>query len=478
MELSFETGAISPLPRNHVVLFPFMSKGHTIPLLHLSRLLILRCISVSFFTTPANRPFIVDSLSDTTVSIIDLPFPEKVNGIPAGVESTDGLPSMSLFHSFAMATVIMKPDFDRALKNLNPPPSFIVSDGFLWWTLDSASEMGLPRFVSYGMSSYAQVLVRVSIQYGLVHGVQNDEPITIPPFPWIKIRKDDIPKFSDMPGNSSELEFSAKTIDATSRSFGLIVNSFYDIESTYVDYFNHKCRPKAWCIGPLCLASPLKNTDPVNKSTIIRWLDQKRDEEEGSVLYVAFGSQAEMSSQQLKEIAIGLEESEVNFLWVLRKREKNERDSNEFLYDGFENRVKNRGMVVRDWVDQREILSHDSVQGFLSHCGWNAVIESICAGVPILVLPMTADQPLNAKMVVEEMKVGLRIETCDGYAKGFVKSQGLKNKVKELMEGETGKEVGKNVKEVAVIARKAMEEGGSSWQAFDSLIDEAFNYIS
>ncbi|WMV15165.1 hypothetical protein MTR67_008550 [Solanum verrucosum] len=67
--------------------------------------------------------------------------------------------------------------------------------------------------------------------------------------------------------------------------------------------------------------------------------------------------------------------------------------------------------MVTEWVDQREILSHGSVEGFLSHCDWNSVVESICAKVPILAWPMMADQHLNARMVVEEIKIGLRVET-------------------------------------------------------------------
>ncbi|CAN1140232.1 UDP-glycosyltransferase 90A1 [Linum perenne] len=124
--------------------------------------------------------------------------------------------------------------------------------------------------------------------------------------------------------------------------------------------------------------------------------------------------------------------------------------------------------MVREWVDQREILSHPSVKGFLSHCGLNSMMESVSAGVPILAWPMQAEQPLNARMVSEEIKVGLRVETCD-------RSEGLSKMVKELMEGEKGKEVRKNAKEYGEMARKAMEEGtGSSSMSLDLLIAEIF----
>jgi hypothetical protein len=40
-------------------------------------------------------------------------------------------------------------------------------------------------------------------------------------------------------------------------------------------------------------------------------------------------------------------------------------------------------MVVREWVDQWKILRHACAKGFLSHCGWNSVLESVTAGVPL-----------------------------------------------------------------------------------------------
>ncbi|XP_015879170.3 UDP-glycosyltransferase 90A1-like [Ziziphus jujuba] len=465
-----------PEHKRHVVLVPFMSKSHTITLLHLARLLLKRHLSVTIFTTRANRPFIVDTLADTSASIVDLPFPENIPDIPPGIESTDKIPSMSLFYSFVTSTKRMQPDFERALQSLLPHVSFMVSDGFLWWTLESASKFGIPRLVSYGMCAYANSVCIAAHQDRLLHGPKSDtELITVTRFPWIQITRNDFdPPFTDPEPDPVVSEFHMNCAIATMSSFGTIFNSFYELEPVFVDFSNQldgqrESETKAWCVGPLCLADPVPRfqQSPSNKPAWFQWLDQKR-EQGRSVLYVAFGSQAEISTEQIGEIAMGLEESKVNFLWVIRKRESE-------LSDGFEERVKGRGIVVRDWVEQRKILMHESVQGFLSHCGWNSVLESICAGVPILAWPMMAEQPLNARMVVEEIKVGLRVETCDGSVRGFVKWEGLKKMVKELMEGELGKEVRKKVKEVAEMARKAMEDGGSSWRALDSLIDKICN---
>lgn len=96
---------------------------------------------------------------------------------------------------------------------------------------------------------------------------------------------------------------------STGKSRGVIVNSFYELESPFVDYrLGVRGEPKPWCVGPLCLVNPLKPES--DKPGWIEWLDRKR-EERCPVLYVAFGTQAEISNEQLKEIALGLEDSKV-----------------------------------------------------------------------------------------------------------------------------------------------------------------------
>ncbi|KFK40078.1 hypothetical protein AALP_AA3G327300 [Arabis alpina] len=460
----------------HVVLFPYMSKGHTIPLLLFARLLLRHRrkqptlpVSVTVFTTPKNQPFVSDFLSDTPeIKIISLPFPENISGIPPGVESTDKLPSMSLYVPFTRATKLLQPFFEEALKNL-PEVSFMVSDGFLWWTSESAAKFKIPRLIFYGINSYASAISISASMHKLFTEpeIESDtEPVTVPDFPWIQVKKCDFSQVvigSEPSGPAHELMMDQ--IKSTTTSHGFIVNSFYELESAFVDYNNNSGdKPKWWSIGPLCLVDPPKPGGV--KPAWIHWLDRKR-EEGRPVLYVAFGTQAEISNKQLKELALGLEDSKVNFLWVTRK------DVGEVIGEGFNDRIKENGMIVKDWVDQWEILSHEGVRGFLSHCGWNSAQESICVGVPILAWPMMAEQPLNAKMVVEEIKVGVRVETEDGSVQGFVTREELSRKVKELMEGETGKIARKNVKEYSKMANAALVQGtGSSWKNLDLLLEK------
>ena len=57
-------------------------------------------------------------------------------------------------------------------------------------------------------------------------------------------------------------------------------------------------------------------------------------------------------------------------------------DLDDILPEGFLAKTKNRGMVVKSWVPQQAVLRHPSVGGFVSHCGWNSVLEAAAAGVP------------------------------------------------------------------------------------------------
>ncbi|XP_071706164.1 UDP-glycosyltransferase 90A1-like [Rutidosis leptorrhynchoides] len=452
---------------DHIVLFPFMSKGHTIPLLHFARLLVSRGIKVTIFATKNNTPFIAQYLEKTPTngltSIVDLQFPNNIEGIPQGIESTDKLPSISLFRPFAIATKLMQPYFEQELSKLSNVMC-IISDGFLSWTLASANKFEIPRIVFYGMNTYVGAIFQEVFLHRILAGPESDdELIALKNFPWIKVTRNDFEEpFHQRDPTGPRDEFMMEGEIALVNSYGLIINSFYELEPLFIDYMNREAKPKSWCVGPLCLAETRMETDP--KPKWIEWLDLKHTNK-CSVLYVAFGTQAEISTEQLEEISKGLEESRMNFLWLVRKYESS-------VIDELEKRVGERGMIVTEWVDQMEILKHESVTGFISHCGWNSVLESICAQVPILAWPMMAEQHLNARMVVEEIKIGLRVETCDGSVRGFVTLDGLKKTVIELMEGEKGKEVRDKVKKVGLAAKEAMAEGGSSLRTLNELINE------
>jgi len=124
----------------------------------------------------------------------------------------------------------------------------------------------------------------------------------------------------------------------------------------------------------------------------LEWLDTQPD---SSVVYVSFGSVAVLSVVQIQELVLGLEESGERFLLVLRP--PHNPDNLPLLSEGFEERMKGRGFVHIGWAPQLYVLSHRALGGFLTHCGWNSTLESICRGVPMLTWPIQAEQAMNAR---------------------------------------------------------------------------------
>ena len=170
----------------------------------------------------------------------------------------------------------------------------------------------------------------------------------------------------------------------------------------------------------------------------------------------------------MMELAYGLEESGSAFIWVVRPPSghdmKAEFRAHQWLPEHFEDRMKetNRGLVIRNWAPQLEILAHESVGAFLSHCGWNSTVESLSQGVPVIGWPMAAEQAYNSKMLVEEMGIG--VELTRGK-----ESEIKRGRVKEVIEmvmGECGE--GEEMRNKAAIVKDKMraavmdEQKGSS----------------
>ncbi|XP_052619585.1 UDP-glycosyltransferase 88B1-like [Lactuca sativa] len=194
-----------------------------------------------------------------------------------------------------------------------------------------------------------------------------------------------------------------------------MANTFVGFEERAVDALREgKCIPNGptppiYFIGPLIAGG--NHVDP-SENECLKWLNSQPIK---SVVFLCFGSQGVLKKEQLKEIAIGLEKSEQRFLWVVRDPPPDDKktDSNSgggkevgldaILPDGFKGRIGDKGMVVKNWAPQPAILSHESVGGFVSHCGWNSVLEAVVAGVPLVAWPLYAEQKMNRVYLVERI---------------------------------------------------------------------------
>ncbi|KAH9288186.1 hypothetical protein KI387_032303, partial [Taxus chinensis] len=178
----------------------------------------------------------------------------------------------------------------------------------------------------------------------------------------------------------------------------------------------------------------------------LEWLDKQRP---GSVLYVSFGNVAMKSQQQLEEVALGLEESGLPFLWVLRSDIAEGHTA--VLPQGFEERTRDRAFIV-SWAPQLKVLAHLSVGGFLTHSGWNSTLESISMGVPLLGWPYFGDQFLTCRFAKEIWKVGLDFKDVDVDEKRLVTREEVESAVTKLMQNEQLRKRAFELKEAAIKA--------------------------
>jgi UDP:flavonoid glycosyltransferase YjiC (YdhE family) len=130
-------------------------------------------------------------------------------------------------------------------------------------------------------------------------------------------------------------------------------------------------------------------------------------------------------------------------------------------------RTKERGLVVKSWAPQVAVLNHESVGGFVTHCGWNSVLEALRAGVPMVAWPLYAEQRLNRVVLVEEIRIALPMKESEN---GFVNAAEVEKRVRELMESEEGKSIRERIVWMKNEAKAALsDQSGSSRLALAKL---------
>ncbi|CAL5046487.1 unnamed protein product [Urochloa decumbens] len=473
--------------RDHVVVFPFMAKGHTLPLLHLASALAAlptgdagatASLRVTVVTTPGNLAFARRRLP-ARVALVALPFPAHPD-LPPGAESADALPSHSLFPAFLRATALLRDPFAAYLSSLPSPPLALVSDFFLGFTQRVAEDAGVPRVTFHGMSAFSLALCfslatapRPPPPPPIENGIDGGAAaLRVPGFPeGFTIAEDEVPHAVAQAADVDDpvTRFLLDEVrDWEHRSWGVLVNSFDALDGDYAPLLESFYLPgaRAWLVGPLFLlaAAGEDGDGDEDPEGCLPWLDERAAM---SVVYVSFGTQVHVGAAQLDELAHGLVGSGHAFLWAVRS------SSGHAWSPPVD--VGPKGKVVRGWVPQRRVLAHPAVGGFLSHCGWNSVLESMAAGRPVLAWPVMAEQAANAKHVADVLGAGVRAGVKAGAksALELVGRERVAAKVRELMDGgEAGERMRARAEDVGRAARAAVGEGGTSRIALQRMVDE------
>ncbi|XP_028800823.1 7-deoxyloganetin glucosyltransferase-like [Neltuma alba] len=288
------------------------------------------------------------------------------------------------------------------------------------------------------------------------------------------IKLKDLPSFvRTTDPNDLILDFLNEMMEKSHKAHAICFNTFDELEGEAVKALSSIYQPPLYSIGPL---PSFLNQTPHNNNQLaslnfslwkeetqcIDWLQHK---EPRSVIYVNFGSITVMSPEQLYEFAWGLANSKKPFLWIIRPDLVN--GGSVILSSEFLSETKERGFVA-NWCEQEKVLNHSSIGGFLTHCGWNSMTESICAGVPMACWPFFGDQQTNCRYACKEWGIGVEIDNN-------VKREEVEKLVNELMEGEKGKKMRQKCLEWKKIAEENTQPGGFSFVNLEKVIKDVLH---
>ncbi|KAI8532761.1 hypothetical protein RHMOL_Rhmol11G0239100 [Rhododendron molle] len=472
--------------RLHIFFFPVMAHGHMIPTLDIAKLFAARGVKSTIITTPMNVRYFQKSVEKTNqlgfeMGILTVEFPAAAAGLPEGCESADQLTSDDMFPKFLKAMFLLQHPLERILNEVRP--DCLVADSFFPWATEVAAKFNIPRLVFHGTSFFALCATENMRLYKPQREVSSDdEPFLVPHLPHqIRLTK---MQLSEDERNGSESDFQRlriKSKESELSSYGVIANSFYELETEYADYYRNVLKRRTWHIGPVSLCNrevedkAHRGKDAaIDEHECLKWLDSK---EPNSVLYICFGSVAKFDDSQLYEIAMGLESSGQQFVWVVR-RGKSEEENEKWLPEGFEERMKDKGLIIKGWAPQVLILDHEAVGGFVTHCGWNSTLEGISAGVPMVTWPVFAEQFYNEKLVTEILRIGVSVGNKKWSMKvnNGIRREEIGKAMRQVMVGKEAKEMRNKARGFKEMANKAVEEGGSSYADLNGLICELSSY--
>ncbi|CAL0331311.1 unnamed protein product [Lupinus luteus] len=464
-----------------IFFFPFVGGGHQIPMIDTARVFASHGSISTIITTPSN-----------SIHFKNLITRDQQNGLNITIHTLtlphNSVDIIDMFSGPMTDTSNLLEPLKQLL--LLQQPDCIVVDMFHRWAGEVMDDLGIKMIVFTGNGCFPRCVHENIRKHVQLENISSDyEPFIVPNLPdRIEMTKSQLPIFLRDHSVFPDRLKAFKQLEE--KSFGTIINSFYDLEPAYADYVRKELGQKAWIVGPvsLCNRSKEDKTERGKVSTIdekscLNWLNSKKA---NSVLYVSFGSLASLPHEQLKEIAYGLEASDHSFIWVVGKTFNSskieESGSANFLLDGFEERMKEneKGLIIRDWAPQLLILEHVAVGGFLTHCGWNSTLEAVSSGVPMITWPLSAEQFSNEKLVTDVLKVGVQVGSkewvfwnAETEWKGTVGRKNVELAVKKLMgKSEEAEKMRTRVKEIARKARIAVEEGGTSYAEVDALIEE------
>nr|UHB15579.1 UDP-glycosyltransferase [Paris polyphylla] len=442
----------------HIVVFPWLAYGHMMPFLELSKSLAIRGHQISFISTTKNikklQPKVPQNLSQL-IQFIPLLLP-PTDGLPATAEATSDIPP-NLVQYLKKAFDCLDRPFAQFLSSSSPKPDWIILDFASYWLPPLASKFNVPCVYFCIFFPSALVFVGPMLEVDNIGSVTAEQLIV--PRKWITFptnmayhpyeAREAVEFFKS--SNASGVSDAHRFLLTIKGCKAVAIRSCNEFMPQWLSLLRDLYKKAIIPVGML-LPSLAENEDSnTSELRVMEWLDQQSL---SSVVYVAFGSEAKVSIELLHELALGLELSNFPFLWALRKSATDEREN--ILPEGFEERTKNRGFVSMHWVPQLRVLAHNSVGGFLTHCGSSSIIESLHFGRPLILFPIFLDQGLNAR-VMEEEKIGFEVKR--GEEDGSLRKEVVAKALRLIVIDVEGEPFRKNTKEMMrVLVEKKFHE--------------------
>ncbi|KAM7280473.1 hypothetical protein ACFE04_007607 [Oxalis oulophora] len=311
--------------QGHILIFPYPAQGHMIPLLDLThKLSLTKNLTITILITPKNLPLLTPLLnSSPSIQTLILPLPPHPS-LPLGVENAKDCPVNLAFTALSLALADLYHPIIDWFKSHPSPPTAIISDFFLGWTEGLARALGVKRIIFSPSGALALSLV-FSLWRDLPIPEEGDEDGVVP---FNGVPNSPVFRFSQVStlyrmylAGDPTGDFIKEGFRSTMESWGLIINTFRDLENDYLDHLiGLYGENRVWAVGPILPDSSSgsnrggSSTQPVDD--VIGWLDKR---EVNSVVYVCFGSVAVLSNEQMEALALALEKSGVHFVWSVKE---------------------------------------------------------------------------------------------------------------------------------------------------------------
>ncbi|PHT36377.1 hypothetical protein CQW23_24077 [Capsicum baccatum] len=226
------------------------------------------------------------------IQVVHLYFPGIEAGLPEGCENLDMLPSMDLTTKFLDAMKRLQPQVEEMLEKLKPSPNCLISNQNFPWINNIAQRLNIPRIVFHGTRCFALLCLHNLRDWDELEKIESDtEYFQVPGlFDKIELSK---AQLADMlwPKDSDVKEFMDQMKKAEDEVYGIVVNSFEDLEQQYVKGLMNFKGKKIWTTGPVSLCNKEKqdkaergNKASIDEHKCLKWLDSW---EQDTTLYMS-----------------------------------------------------------------------------------------------------------------------------------------------------------------------------------------------